>query len=573
MKFKLAIIIICVFRLTITKSAPWGDYELSDDNQISIKSAVLLATGVLENPDKLSEILDQRCDEYKKAEVIRDRVCTKENKQNVDDILREDQLLTNKWIQESLLNLNNNYPETKDWKERFPRCNDRHRKGLEDVAIFKSWINFIPESAFKSRKLFNQKFTKNFGLEDSIQAEDLKSFKEWCQGKPLIFYNNDIPKRILQNSIKQTNNKKELTQICHDIINDEKSLEEFREDFKKLVFKSDELRFWANDGANLRKSNQNFLDNSINHSFLTAANSYNSIVDPRSIPTELIKKEMATQASTDCSTADLYNFSDENAGYCQCYQSKLQQEYAKVAINQTESDINHINSVIKKMYEEMVNSSNLNEEDKERIRQRTSVPKVRLLDIQGWNGFYQGASDYPPLEPKIYLKPSMIKNFNNPKYRDYLMSTISHELGHHFFASVFEGNFQENLSSSSQQVLKGFTDCVDETTISNEIIPGLKSDLIGPNCNHVTSKRSELAADFFSSMVNKYHLEVIPSWNNEKGNAYLCTIEQELQGELHSDNIRQRGFKTQSHTEPISRIQTSLDPPKCISSLWPEKKQ
>ena len=162
----------------------------------------------------------------------------------------------------------------------------------------------------------------------------------------------------------------------------------------------------------------------------------------------------------------------------------------------------------------------------------------------------------------------MIQNFSNPMISDYLKNTISHELGHHFFFTLFGENVQSKLSSQSNSKIIDLTNCLDNTTISNEVIPGLNGELLNPNCVHVTSKRSELGADFFASMVNEFNFDFLPSWNKEKGSAYLCTFEGDYNSQLHSQESRKKGFKVSSHTEPISRIQTGLNPPKCIKSLW-----
>ena len=295
-----------------------------------------------------------------------------------------------------------------NWKDRFPECNKNTKKAKEDIHILKSWIGHVPERAFKDRTIFNELFRKNFDTKNAINEIDLISFKNYCEGQPLIFNEINIPKRIFKNLIKQTNLKKDLTSICHDIIHEKKSLKQFKLNFDNLLMKSDELRFWANDGGTLRKKNSNFL--------------YDSIV--------------------------------------------------------------HINFVIEQIFQDIVNHSQLNTEDKKLLIKSIPIPEVRLLNQEGWNGYYQGESDNPPLRPKIYLKPTMIQNFSKPMISDYLMNTISHELG----------------------------------------------------------------ADFFASMANEFNFDFLPSWNKEKGYAYLCTIEDDYNSQLHS--------------------QASRNPPQCIKSLW-----
>ena len=284
----------------------------------------------------------------------------------------------------------------------------------------------------------------------------------------------------------------------------------------------------------------------------------------RGFPDEKIDQAVDRLTGGKCAKADTYYFKDSEGRYCACYQQKVKEQYANLSQKKSKKNIQDLDDLLKKTYSLMVEKSKLSQVDKERLLSQSPTPKVEFLANSDWQGYYSQSSEIPPFNPSLLIEPGMIELYNNPKYRDYILGTIAHELGHHFFTSLNEDSFFGDLTQKSKNTLRKFTDCIDNTTIEREILPGIRGDLVNPNCTHIKSKRAELGADFFSIQANSESTENLGRWDSIKGVAWMCNSKvMKLDKES-----RERMFQKSTHTEPISRAQITLNPPNCLKSLW-----
>ncbi len=571
------LLVIVLIGITSAKSIyandKWGDYEISDENTLSLQNAIRLAAGVLEEPESIAPMLRQNCEEQQAAEETRAQLCSEENIDAVNEIITSSNDLETAWLEESIGLLP---PPSQNWQDRFQDCNRNIDEKKQAIQDYTDWVKTISKNPPKSRSKFNKMFRERFASDFTPSTEDMSSLSQWCKGKSTPPTSNLMPILLTRTMLDNFGKKQMISDFCHALLRMENSADtsenektEMIKDFFITTAVESDLLNYSYDQIKKGQLNEASILRQAKYMIYTTVNNsvFNSSMTSRSIPDELIKEQISDMTNGNCEDSDIYYQNDENGRYCACYVSSIEDSYAKVAEKKSMEKKQDLQSLLSDMYSEMIKKSGLSDKDQEKILKEYPTPPVELISNDGWNGFYAKKSTIPPFNPGLLITPGMIENFNHPKYRDYIMGTLTHELGHHVFSSIYDAKNFNSLSDESQGQLEDFNNCVDQTTIKREVIPGLRGKLISPSCTHVASKRSELGADLFSSVVNSTYANGEYSWDRVKSSSYLCTIAQGEQ-KISDTEVRERYFKIASHTEPISRAQIYLDPPPCSDDFW-----
>ena len=568
------IFLFCVISTdSIYANDNWGEYEISDENNISLQNAIRLTTGVLEDPESIAPRLRQNCEEQQAAEETRAQICSSENVDSIDEIITASNDLETSWLEESISLL----PQpTENWQDRFQHCNQNIDEKKQAIEDFTDWAKTISARPPRSRSKFNQMFRERFAKDFSPSTDDIDSLSKWCKGESTPPKSNLMPILLTTTMLGNFGKMQMLSGFCHALLRVENSVNTSEDEKNQMIkdffittaVESDLLEYTYEQIKKEQMNEANIQRQAKYMIYSTVRNNvFNSSVTFRSIPGETIKEQVSVMTNGSCENPDIYYQDDENGRYCACYISSIRDSYAKVAEKKSMEKKQQLQSLLSDIYSEMIKKSGLSAKDQEKILKEYPSPPVELLSTDEWNGYYAKKSSLPPFNPALLITPGMIENFNHPKYRDYIMGTLTHELGHHVFSSIYDAKNFNSLSDESKGHLADFNNCVDQTTIEREVIPGLRGELISPSCSHIASKRSEVGADLFSSVVNSNYSNGEYSWDRVKSSSYLCTIEQG-ERKISDSEVRERYFNIASHTEPISRAQIYLDPPPCSNDFW-----
>jgi hypothetical protein len=551
----------------------WGEYQVSDKNQLSLQNAIHLAVGVLEHPENIAPSLTEKCKEREAAKETRSQICSSENIERLQEVISQGLDLEDIWLSKSISVLPNT---TDNWQNRFPECNQDIDEKNQAIQEINSWLNEIGRSPPQSRKKFKKRYRDRFVKDFVPSIRDVQQIKTWCKGESPPPSSNSMPILLATAMLTNFGMTKNISKFCKTLARYETKLTEgsneeveLIRDFLVTTSENSDLLKYSYEQMEKGKFKENNILRDIKYNvFATVQNNqFNSSLSYLSFPKKKIKEKISQMTNGSCDNSDIYYHDDENGRYCACYQKKIKESYANVAREQSFQKKDKLERLLGDMYTEMIKKSGLSKEDQVTLLEKNPAPPVEILSAGVWQGYYTRNSNIPPFNPGLIISPGMIDKFDDPKYRDYIMGTLTHELGHHIFSSIYETKGFNLLSLESKNNLTEFNDCIDQTTIEREIIPGLRGELIDPTCTHVGGKRSELGADLFSSALNASYSSADSSWDRVKSSAYLCTYEHD-EVKITDDKQREKFFKIISHTEPISRAQIYLDPPRCSTDFW-----
>ena len=569
-------LIIFILSNALFAQSNWEELEVSNENKISLENAVRLSTFVLGAPNLLELKAEAKC-EQERAKEIHERICTEENKKPIQDLQGFNNTKEKSTLRQAVSRVRSSHAillNDPNWKLKTKSCNKEYDLKIKLSNNFTAWVNSLSASQLSSLTRFNQSFKQEYMRSFKISDEEYANFENWCLGNGEIPTSNQMLISIATSNFHSSKMKEVIRKLCREFSEGTMTSELLKEKFYEISINSDIIKSSfdiARDNmfkskrykiSKLKKPMQKLFLSSFKPNFFTPS------VSKESFPEGLIQKEINKISGNECLNYKTNPINQNITRYCVCYEREIKKTYAKLISKDLDPPISELNETINTVYRLMVEKSSFSDSDKKQILKTSPAPKVTIKHSDNWNAHYSSKGRVIPFSPEILLSPAIISHFDDPAYRDYILGVIMHELGHHYFNSLFKSETLENLSDESREKLTEFSNCVDQTTIEREIIPGLKGQLLfGPTCGHVAKKRPELAADFFSIIANDSSFDKIGTWDSEKHASFLCSAKWS-KDKSRLDENRSHYFKG-SHTEPISRAEIILDPPICVKSLWP----